>query len=71
MSGHGHIRMFRRPRSRRVFDLDEEEIVFGFTDPRTGRKRMFRLVPSVGVGELIAADGRRFIMLLLEEVEHA
>jgi hypothetical protein len=48
--------------AKRTYRLDELEVA----DPATGKR--YRLVPSFGLVELRAADGRKFYRLLLEEV---
>jgi len=49
-------------------DLDKEDFVVRLTD-RSGRKRAFRLVTSEGMIDYRDARGRRFLRLMLEEVE--
>jgi len=55
-------------KTQEVIDLDAVEVIYTFTDAE-GRKRKFRLVPSLGVRELVSARGEKYIQLLLEEVE--
>ena len=59
--------MSSRSRRKVVHDLDEEDFEIHFTDGH-GRKRRFKLRPSLGIRELVTGDGKRYIVLLLEEV---
>jgi len=51
-----------------IHDLDEEDFEIHFTD-RHGKKRKFKLKPSLGIRELITRDGKKYIILMLEEVK--
>jgi len=60
--------MSRRRRIRSILDLDTEDFIIMFTD-RKGKKRKFRIVSSEGLVELRTARGKRYLRLMLEEVE--
>jgi len=60
--------MSKKEKKKREIDLDEVEIIYKFTDAE-GKKRKFKLAPSLGIRELITARGKKYIQLLLEEVE--
>jgi len=49
-------------------DLDTEDFIITFTD-REGKKRKFRIVSSEGLVELRTARGKKYLRLMLEEIE--
>jgi len=57
-----------RRRKKYEVNLDEEDFIVSVTDAK-GRKRKFKIITSEGLIEYTDARGRRYLRLMLKEVE--